>query len=206
MRETLRAGVQVIAAPQLFPTPASLAARMVELADIKPGARVLEPSAGTGRLLGAMGGRMFGHNPERGAAVAVEINQALADRLRSEFPLTRVHCADFLQWGAGEQFDAIVMNPPFINGADILHIKHAAGMLKPGGRLMLVTCSLLPDEGEAQLAAALARHPGLSVLRPTLPGLSPDWITPDGGLRLRPYYWADKGGMDGFFMACLRRP
>ena len=47
---------------------------------------------------------------------------------------------------------------------------------------------------------------GLSVLRPTLPGLSPDWITPDGGLRLRPDYWADKGGMDGFFLARLRKP
>ena len=32
---------------------------MVDLADIQPGDRVLEPSAGTGMLLGAMGGRMF---------------------------------------------------------------------------------------------------------------------------------------------------
>jgi hypothetical protein len=120
---------------------------MSHLANIKPGARVMEPSAGTGRLLGALGGRMFGHNPDRGAAVAVEINQALADRLRSEFPLTRVHCADFLQWGAGEQFDAIVMNPPFINGADILHIKHAAGMLKPGGRLVAL-CANGPRQRE----------------------------------------------------------
>ena len=82
----------------------------------------------------------------------------------------------------------------------------AATCLAPGGRLVFVTCSLLPDEGEAQLTAALARHPGLAVERPTLPGLSPDWITPDGGLRLRPDYWADKGGMDGFFMACLKTP
>ena len=37
MRETLRSGgISVVSAPQLFPTPADLAARMVELADIEP--------------------------------------------------------------------------------------------------------------------------------------------------------------------------
>ena len=33
-------------------------------------------------------------------------------------------------------FDKIIMNPPFINGADIKHIEHAMGFLKPGGRLV----------------------------------------------------------------------
>jgi hypothetical protein len=28
------------------------------------------------------------------------------------------------------------MNPPFVNGADIKHITHAIGFLKPGGRLV----------------------------------------------------------------------
>ena len=137
--------------------------------------------------------------------------------------------ADALDWQPDQPFDAILLDAPcsatgtirrhpdlpFVkDGSEIAGLvalqtallDRALGWLKPGGRLVFVTCSLLPDEGEAQLTAALARHPGLSVLRPTLPGLSPDWITPDGGLRLRPDYWADKGGMDGFFMACLRRP
>lgn len=51
MRETLRQGVQTVCAPQLFPTPPSLAMRMASEAKIKPGHRVLEPSAGTGNLL-----------------------------------------------------------------------------------------------------------------------------------------------------------
>ncbi len=38
-----------------------------------------------------------------------------------------------------------------------------------------------------------------------LPGVDPAWITQEGGLRLRPDYWADKGGMDGFYIACLRK-
>ena len=137
--------------------------------------------------------------------------------------------ADALAWQPDQPFDAILLDAPcsatgtirrhpdlpFVkDGSEIeglvalqtALLDRALGWLKPGGRLVFVTCSLLPDEGEAQLTAALARHPGLSVLRPTLPGLSPDWITPDGGLRLRPDYWADKGGMDGFFMACLKTP
>jgi 16S rRNA (cytosine967-C5)-methyltransferase len=68
--------------------------------------------------------------------------------------------------------------------------------------LVFCTCSLLPDEGEAQLTAALARHPGLQVARPAMPWVDPAWITPEGGLRLRPDYW---GGMDGFFMVRLVR-
>lgn len=84
-------------------------------------------------------------------------------------------------------------------------IDHALSLLKPGGRLVFCTCSLLPDEGECQIEDALERHPGLKVDRERLdlPGIDPAWITEEGGLRLRPDYWADKGGMDGFYIACL---
>jgi 16S rRNA (cytosine967-C5)-methyltransferase len=71
--------------------------------------------------------------------------------------------------------------------------------------MVYAVCSLLPDEGEAQVAAALARHPGLMVETPDLPGIDPAWITPEGGLRTRPDCWADRGGMDGFFMIRLRK-
>ncbi len=85
-------------------------------------------------------------------------------------------------------------------------LDHALGLLAPGGRLVFCTCSLLEEEGEAQLAALLERHPELTVERPTLPGVEPDWIGAEGGLRLRPDLWAEAGGMDGFFMARVRRP
>ena len=85
-------------------------------------------------------------------------------------------------------------------------LDHALTLLKPGGRLVYCTCSLLPDEGEVQVDEALARHPGLTVDRAALdlPGIDPAWITTEGGLRLRPDFWADQGGMDGFYIACLR--
>ena len=141
MEKTLDAGVQTVSAPQLFPTPAPIAERMVEIADIQPGNRVLEPSAGTGVILGAMGGRMFDEpGPdylERDQLHAVEISAELANKLSQEFPLTKVTQGDFLSInGALGQFDRIIMNPPFKNGDDIKHIKHALTMLKPGGVLV----------------------------------------------------------------------
>ena len=87
-------------------------------------------------------------------------------------------------------------------------IDHALGLLKPGGRLVYCTCSLLPDEGEVQVEEAIARHPGLTVDRDALdrPGIDPAWRTEEGGLRLRPDLWAELGGMDGFYIAQMRKP
>jgi protein-L-isoaspartate O-methyltransferase len=132
MQSALKAGVQVIAVPQLFPTPPALAERMVEEADILPGHCVLEPSAGTGAILAALPNvRPFG------SVTAVEINAALAASL--EQVADETICGDFLeQNGNLGTFDRILMNPPFQNGADIKHIQHAMKMLKPGGRLIAI--------------------------------------------------------------------
>ncbi|WP_411892123.1 RsmB/NOP family class I SAM-dependent RNA methyltransferase [Yoonia sp. SDW83-1] len=85
-------------------------------------------------------------------------------------------------------------------------IDHALTLLKPGGRLVFCTCSLLPDEGEVQVEDALTRHPGLTVAPIEVQGVEPEWRTEEGGLRLRPDYWTDLGGMDGFYMAVLTKP
>lgn len=86
-------------------------------------------------------------------------------------------------------------------------IDHAWSLLKPGGRMVFCTCSLLPDEGEVQIEEALVRHSDMTVDPDALalPGVDPAWCTPEGGLRLRPDYWSDRGGMDGFYIACLRK-
>ncbi|MEM6938848.1 MAG: RsmB/NOP family class I SAM-dependent RNA methyltransferase [Pseudomonadota bacterium] len=86
-------------------------------------------------------------------------------------------------------------------------IDHAWTLLRPEGRLVFCTCSLLPDEGEVQIAHALQRHRDMVVDHAslTIPGIDPAWVTEEGGLRLRPDYWPDLGGMDGFYMACLRK-
>lgn len=122
-------GVRAVSAPQLFATPHTLAARMVELADILPSHRVLEPSAGTGHILKAIG-----NAPDK---VAVEINWTLCDGL-ARLGLSGLHIVhdDFLTCTDLGLFDRVVMNPPFENGADIKHIKHALTMLKDGGILV----------------------------------------------------------------------
>ena len=86
-------------------------------------------------------------------------------------------------------------------------LDHAWSLLKPGGRMVFCTCSLLPDEGEVQVEEALQRHSDMSVVRDAvmLPGIDSGWVSEEGGLRLRPDYWSDKGGMDGFYIAHLRK-
>ena len=86
-------------------------------------------------------------------------------------------------------------------------IDHAWSVLKPGGRMVFCTCSLLPDEGEVQVDEALERHADMRVDVDALSvaGVDPAWISSEGGLRLRPDYWPDIGGMDGFYIVMLRK-
>lgn len=84
-------------------------------------------------------------------------------------------------------------------------LDHALTLLKPGGKLVFATCSLIPDEGECQVEEALARHPGLKVLPLQQAWIEDRWRSEEGGLRLRPDYWPQRGGMDGFYMALLSK-
>jgi 16S rRNA (cytosine967-C5)-methyltransferase len=69
----------------------------------------------------------------------------------------------------------------------------AAGLVKPGGRIVFVTCSLLDAEGADQAAGFLARHPAWRAA-----ALSLGAGTPRGqGLHLCP----SRDGTDGFFIA-----
>lgn len=144
MRKQLKAGVQVVTAPQLFPTPPDLATRMVELAEVPWGGNVLEPSAGTGRLIDAL------RETYRGGytITAVEIDPRLCEALETNPETHFVRQGDFLTLKAElGLFDRIIMNPPFANGADIEHIRHALGFLKPGGRLVAL-CANGPRQNE----------------------------------------------------------
>jgi 16S rRNA (cytosine967-C5)-methyltransferase len=87
----------------------------------------------------------------------------------------------------------------------------AAIMVRPGGRLVFCTCSLEPEEGEVQIASFLGRNDGFErvpVTAEDVPGL-PEAITSEGDLRTLPYMLESEesrlSGIDGFFMARLRR-
>lgn len=116
-------------ASQAFYTPPSLAARVVMLASVH-GKTVLEPSAGLGALADAC--------RTSGAAdiTCIESDANSAATLRAKDHVI-LH-ADFLDQPQQATFDRVVMNPPFENGKDVMHVTHALGFLKPGGRLVAI--------------------------------------------------------------------
>lgn len=125
-RAALRGGVVPVAAHDLFPTPADVAARVAAYAELAPGLSVLEPSAGTGALVRAV------HEAEPGADVQpIERDARLADRMGCP-------CADFLEIRPRPIYDRVVMNPPFSGGADIRHVERALEFLRPGGLLVAI--------------------------------------------------------------------
>jgi 16S rRNA (cytosine967-C5)-methyltransferase len=85
-------------------------------------------------------------------------------------------------------------------------LESGARFVRPGGALIYVTCSILPDENEAQVEAFLAGHPEFSVPDPgalwaeTFPEAPPAKVT-GTGLTLTPR----RTGTDGFFASLLRR-
>jgi 16S rRNA (cytosine967-C5)-methyltransferase len=199
------------------------AALAVRLLDAKPGERVLD-------LCAAPGGKTLQLAAAGAKVTALDISDPRLGRVRENLArcgLTAdVVVADALVWEPQERFDAVLLDAPcsatgtirrhpdlpFVkDGSEVAGLvdlqaamlDRALVFLKPGGRLVFSTCSLLPEEGEGQLAAALARHPALRAERMEVQGVDPAWWTEAGGLRLRPDYWADRGGMDGFFMVRL---
>jgi 16S rRNA (cytosine967-C5)-methyltransferase len=172
------------------------------------------------------------------SVVAVDQSEARLRTVRSN--LTRlgleatVLAADATSWKPDERFDAILLDAPcsgtgtvrrhpdlpyLKSAADIVSLAdlqtrlldNASTLLKPGGRLVYATCSLEPEEGEAQIAGFLARHPdfGLDPVRPEEVFGRVDWVEnsvslrtfPDA-LRLESPEWS---GMDGFFAARVVR-
>ncbi|HEY3694732.1 RsmB/NOP family class I SAM-dependent RNA methyltransferase [Phenylobacterium sp.] len=80
-------------------------------------------------------------------------------------------------------------------------LDQGAAFVKLGGRLVYVTCSVLPSENEDRVTAFLERTPGFVVRPPEEPALQP-WRTRQGCLRLSP----KTSATDGFFVAVLERP
>lgn len=76
----------------------------------------------------------------------------------------------------------------------------AAGLLKPGGRLVYSTCTIHPAENQQQIQAFLQRHPEFTLASP-----SP---TMPQGMRCTPYGMLSiptETGMDGFFICAMQK-
>jgi len=192
------------------------------------GTRVLD-------LCAAPGGKTLQLAAGGAEVTALDLSAPRLERLRENLARcglsARIEVADALHWEPETAFDAVMLDAPctatgtirrhpdlpFVRTAEGLRdlvalqerlIDRALGFVRPGGVCVFATCSLLPEEGERQVAAALDRHRalGLAAATPEIAGLDPAWRSPEGGVRLRPDYWPDYGGLDGFYFAALRRP
>lgn len=198
---------------------ATLAAKVLAA---KEGEHVLD-------LCAAPGGKTMQLAAAGARVTALDVSEKRMERVRENLERTGLQAemvvADALEWTPDKQFDAILLDAPcsatgtLRRHPDLAYARDGSGVealvalqadlldravqwLKPGGRLVYCTCSLLPEEGEAQIEAALKRLPGLQVVKSEISGTDAEWHVPTG-LRVRPDHWAARGGIDGFFVSRL---
>ena len=200
------------------------------LLQVRPHERVLDacaaPGGKTGALLEAVNGELD--------LWAVEVDpgrmQRVAENLQRLRRSARLIVADLCaapDWWDGGKFDRILLDAP-CSGTGVIRrhpdikllrrptdigvladaaqriLARCLAMLRPGGRLLYCTCSVLPAENDAVIAAALAAAPQARVL--PLPGeapgvnLPPEVLRTAHGLQLLP---ANAAQTDGFYYACL---
>ncbi|MBU6448579.1 MAG: methyltransferase [Rhodospirillales bacterium] len=187
----------------------------------QPGEHVLDLCAAPGGKtcqLAAMGAMVTALDRDSSRMATLRGN---LERLKLKAELVT---ADGTSWTPPEKFSAILLDAPcsatgtIRRHPELLHLRKArdieamtaqqdalldaaAGLLAPGGRLIYAVCSLQPQEGAARTDAACTR---LNLKREplTLHEL-PEAVTAQGDIRTHPGLWADKGGMDGFFIAKL---
>lgn len=119
-------GSIVVEKDGFFETPAEVVGMMVDRIVIVP--PILEPSAGLGAIADQLPG--WQHN-----VICVEKNDQRCAILRDK-GYEVIH-SDFLEV-QGLAVGTVVMNPPFENGQDIDHVRHAYGLLQSTGYLAAI--------------------------------------------------------------------
>ena len=189
-----------------------------------PGERVLDLCAAPGgktAQLAAMGAVVTAVERDKSRMATLQGNMKRLG-LTAEMVM-----ADAVSWRPGQRFPAILLDAPCSatgtvrRHPELLHLRKprdfaqvtvlqdqlldaAADMLAPGGRLIYAVCSLQPEEGAARVDAACARL-GLRRDPLALPELA-EAVTAQGDVRTHPGMWAERGGLDGFFIARLVKP
>lgn len=142
----------------------------------------------------------------------------------------KTEVADGTLWRPGQPFDAVLLDAPcsatgtLRRHPDVAYLKTpgnvadlallqtrlldaAIHMVKPGGTIVYCACSLQPEEGPELIRKLLASGAPVErvAVRAEEIGISDESINAEGDLRCLPSHWAAQGGMDGFFVARLKR-
>ncbi|ROH93441.1 RsmB/NOP family class I SAM-dependent RNA methyltransferase [Stagnimonas aquatica] len=168
-----------------------------------------------GRLVAADSatGRLARLSPrlERAGVAGVEARPLAADD-PEPFPdlvgqadavLVDAPCSGTGTWRRNPELRLRPVDTAALAGQQLAILERAARLVRPGGRLVYATCSLLAAENEAVVDAFLARHPDYA----PDPAAGQHWpplaalLGADRRLRLLPH----RHGSDGFFAAPLRR-
>lgn len=185
-------------------------------------------------LCAAPGGKTLQLAASGASVVALDRSETRLKRLRANLERTKLEAEIVVtpaeDWEDARAFDAVLLdapctatgtfrrNPEVLRAtkpaevaklADVQHrlLDAAAERVKPGGRMVYCVCSLEREEGETQIIAFLRRNPAFRTV-PAVPaevGAPDEALTPEGWLRILPSMWAEKGGLDGFFVARLDR-
>lgn len=184
-------------------------------------------------LCAAPGGKTMQLAAAGWKVTALDLSKRRLDLLKDNLKRTGLKAspvrADALQWEPKHRFDAILIDAPCTatgtcrRHPDVLHrigkgqiaemvelqralVAKAADWLNPGGVLVYAVCSLEAEEGEDQ-AAWIDTELGLTPAPVTIEEL-PAGLVPssEGALRSHPGMLADKGGLDGFFVARWTKP
>lgn len=146
---------------QAFYTPPVIADLVAKRAEIREGLDVLEPSAGGGALADAA----LKFSPRN--LTLVEIDSRACDALVARYQKllrVRVLCADFLtrtprtgiethkQQNDLLVHDRVLMNPPFTDGQEVEHVRHAFRFLKNGGRLVAIMSGAIQYRKDSRYA------------------------------------------------------
>lgn len=133
----LESGTLTVERDGFFETPENVVREMLHLVPMPDhSVNILEPEAGLGAIL-----RVLYQEPGGAGQTydVIEKNPARRELLQREFSGVQMSVDDFLAWNPqGYKYDAIYMNPPFEDGQDIDHVRHAYDLLAPDGEMVSV--------------------------------------------------------------------
>ena len=184
-------------------------------------------------LCAAPGGKTAQLAAQGALVTAVDVAAERLDLVRENLQRLRLAAelvtADARDWRPNEPTDLVLLDAPCmatgtirrhpdlpwlkaaadLQGTESLQselLDAAAEMTAEGGTLVYAVCSLEPEEGEQQVEAFLRRNSDFARVAITAADVfDPTFVSAKGDLVTLPCYWPDKGGMDGFYAARLKR-